>query len=318
MITPKISVVSPVYRAENIIEELVKRIIIQLSKITVDFEIVLVEDGSPDESWKKIKKETSKDDRVKGIKLSRNFGQHYAISAGLELSSGEWVVVMDCDLQDLPEEINNLYSKALSDGVDSVVASRITRNDSFLKKFVSFAFYKTLSWLTGVDYDHTVANFGIYKRSVVNSVVSMGDSIRYFPSMIKWVGFKSTTLEVSHSARPEGKSSYNLKKLLNLALDIILSYSDRPIRLVIKLGLIISILSIASAIFTFFQAIYGQIEVPGYASLIISIWFFSGVIVIIIGIIGLYVSKTFQAAKRRPNYITADRINFIPADDKIS
>ena len=303
-----ISVVVPVYKGESFITELVTRVRNAIESIPENYEIILVNDASPDNSWNRILQECEKDKNVKGIKLSRNFGQHYAISAGLEHANGDWVVVMDCDLQDVPEEIPNLHDKAIQ-GFETVLAVRKNRRDGFLKKLFSYLFYRALSWLTGVDYDHRIANFGIYNRNVIKAIVSMGDNIRYFPSMVKWVGFRTASIEANHASRDQGKSSYNFRRLLHLSLDIILSYSDKPIRLAIKTGLVISFVSIIAAVYTFIIAIAGKIEVPGYASTIISIWFFSGLIIAIIGVVGLYVSKTFQAARRRPLFIISEVIN---------
>jgi dolichol-phosphate mannosyltransferase len=301
-ITPHISIVSPVYRAENLIEELVRRIHQSVSSITSDYEIILVEDCGPDSSWNKIVALAEKDPKIKGFQLSRNFGQHYAITCGLDQSKGEWVVVMDCDLQDRPEEIVPLYQKAIS-GYGVVLAKRDQRQDTFFKKFFSKAFYRTLGYLTGSAMDEQVANFGIYHRNVINAVCELRESIRYFPTMIQWVGFKQTAISVTHSARDVGKSSYNFKRLLNLALDIILAYSDKPIRLMIKLGILVSFLSFIMGFYFSFQYLLGNVTVPGYTSLILSIWFFSGLLLILVGVVGLYVGKTFEGVKKRPIYL---------------
>jgi len=304
----KISVVSPVYRAEKIIPDLVDRIRRAIETISEDYEIILVEDYSTDKSWEAIEEECKKNDKVKGIKLSRNFGQHYAITCGLEHASGDWVVVMDCDLQDQPEEISKMYDKA-QEGYKVVQAQRFERQDTFLKRITSRLFYKVLSYLTGVIHDASIANFGIYHRDVIKAILSMKESIKYFPTMVKWVGYKKTTVKVLHAERPVGKSSYNLKRLSNLALDIILAYSDKPIRLVVKFGLILSLSSFLFALIYFIRAILGNFTVGGYASLIISIWFFSGIIVSILGVIGLYVGKTFESVKQRPVYIIGEKLN---------
>ena len=301
-ITPHISIVSPVYRAENLVEELVRRIHQSVSSITSDYEIILVEDCGPDSSWDKIVALAEKDPKIKGFQLSRNFGQHYAITCGLDQSKGEWVVVMDCDLQDRPEEIDALYQKAIS-GYDVVLAKRDQRQDTFFKKFFSKAFYRTLGYLTGSAMDEQVANFGIYHRNVINAVCELRESIRYFPTMIQWVGFKQTAISVTHSARDVGKSTYNFKSLLNLALDIILAYSDKPIRLMIKLGILVSLLSFIMGFYFSFQYFLGNVTVPGYTSLILSIWFFSGLLLILVGVVGLYVGKTFEGVKKRPIYL---------------
>ncbi len=305
---PLISIVSPVYRAEKIVDLLVQRIVAEVSKITEDFEIILVEDGSPDNSWQKIEENCTKDSRVKGIKLSRNFGQHYAITAGLDYTQGEWVVVMDCDLQDRPEEIINLYNKA-QEGYEVVLARRHERQDSFFKRFFSWAFYWILSYLTGVKHDPAVANFGIYHRRVIDAVCLMRESIRVFPIMVRWVGFKQTKLNVHHAEREEGKTSYNFKRLFNLALDIVLAYSDKPIRLTIKAGFIIASISFILAISMVIRYFLGKISVSGYASLIVSIWFFSGLMMMTLGVIGLYIGKTFEGVKNRPIYIIGKKIN---------
>jgi glycosyltransferase involved in cell wall biosynthesis len=303
-----ISIISPIYRAENSIHILISRLIETLNIISDNFEIILVDDNSPDDSWSEIQKICRKDSRIKGIQLSRNFGQHYAITAGLENAKGEWIVVMDCDLQDRPEEIVNLYNEAIK-GFDIVLASREIRKDSFHKKIFSKLFYKALSYLTGQKIDNSVANFGIYHKKVIDSILSMKDSIRYFPTMVNWVGFNKTKINVIHSERIHGESTYNFKKLFKLALDVILINSDKPIRLIIKFGLLMSIFSFSFAAYYLFVYLIGEIEVEGFTSLIISIWFLSGFILMTLGIVGLYIGKTYEAVKNRPFYIVRNEIN---------
>ena len=269
-----ISIVSPVYKAEKILPELVDRIKRSLEKITNSYEIILVEDCGHDNSWGKIEELSKTHPVIKGLKLSRNFGQHYAITAGLDHAIGEWIVVMDCDLQDQPEEIEKLFEKA-KEGYDIVLARRYARQDNYLKKLFSKIFYRTLGYLTGSEQDETVANFGIYNKKVIQSIVSMRESIRFFPTMVKWVGFKSTKINIEHSTREEGKSSYNLKRLMNLALDIILAFSDKPLRLVVKSGLIISGISVLFSIYITIKWYNGEIIELGYTSIIISLWLLS-------------------------------------------
>ena len=208
-----LSIVSPIYKGEKMLDELVRRITVSVAPITDEYEIILVNDQSPDDSWNVIKRICKEDKHVKGVNLSRNFGQHYAITAGLSKSSGEWVVVMDCDLQDRPEEIPNLYHKAM-EGFDSVFAQRVERQDTFMKRLSSTIFYKVFSFLTDSKQDKSVANFGIYHRKVVNAILAMGDSIRYFPIMAQWVGFRKYYLPVIHAEREIGKSSYNFKQVI--------------------------------------------------------------------------------------------------------
>jgi glycosyltransferase involved in cell wall biosynthesis len=309
----KLSVVSPVYRAEKDLEELVTRIKKAVPSDFLSLEIILVDDFSPDDSWKEIERLAKIHQEILGIKLSRNFGQHYAITAGLDHVSGDYIVVLDCDLQDKPEEILKLFKKS-KEGFDIVLARRFNRQDSFIKKLFSKLFYKTLGYLTGSKQDETVANYGIYKRNVINEVCNLRESIRYFPTMVKWVGFKTAYVDVEHASRQQGESNYNLKKMLNLALDIILAFSDKPLRLIIKLGMSIAFISILMAIFAIYSKISGDVSVSGYASLITSIWFLSGCILITLGVIGLYVGKTFEGVKNRPIYIIERKVNTVEND----
>lgn len=311
MSTPEIIVVIPVYQAESLINELLKQLTIELKGITTRYEIILVEDRSPDNSWLEIQKAQKIYPNVKAVRLSRNFGQHHAISAGLSLANGEWIVVMDCDLQDQPSEIPKLYQEAKK-GFDIVLARRAIRQDNWLKRLSSRVFYRALGYLTGVEQDATVANFGIYNRKVISAINKMSESIRYFPTMVRWVGFKSTKLDVVHAARPEGKTSYNFKRLLNLSLDICLANSEKPIRLTIKLGLLVAFTGFLYAAFIAIRAILGEIPVLGYASILVSVWVLSGLMICIMGVIGLYVGKSFEGIKNRPLYL----IDEIEENDK--
>lgn len=303
-----LSIVSPVYRAEKIVEQLVEEIHLSVKTITEDYEIILVEDGSPDDSWGRIEAICKKDSKVKGVSLSRNFGQHSAISAGLQVSKGEWVVVMDCDLQDRPNEIPNLHRKAL-EGFDAVQASRKDRQDSFSKIMVSKIYFSVLRYFTDVKFDSSVANFGIFSRKIVDAVCSLQESIFVFPIMVNWVGFKKTILEVQHSERAEGKSSYNFKRLFELAVNIILANSDKPLWIMMKFGLSITGLSIIFALFIILGYFKGFVTQPGYASLITSIWLFSGIIIAMIGAVGLYIGKIYEGVKSRPQFIIREKLN---------
>ena len=209
---PYFSVVTPVYGCKTSLYELYIRLKNPLEIINPDFEIIMVNDGNLDGSWETIVELTKKDNRVKGLNLSRNFGQHNAITAGLAHCTGEWVIVIDCDLQDQPEEIRRLLEKA-EEGFDIVLAQRINRRDSLLKKILSKIFYKILSYLTESKQDYRVANYGIYSKKVIKAILDMKDYIRYFPTMVRWVGFRQVTIEVEHSDRVSGKTSYSVKML---------------------------------------------------------------------------------------------------------
>lgn len=303
-----ISVVSPVYRAENLVDKLVERIMAAVSKITDRYEIVLVEDRGPDGSWEKIKENCAKYEQVRGIRLSRNFGQQYAIAAGFDFSRGEWVVVMDCDLQDNPDEIIKMYAKA-QEGYDIVLASRQHRKDNFLKKIFSKYFYALLSYLTETKQDGTVANFALCHRKAIKAVASTKDPNRYFPTMIRWVGFRLTTLKIEHVEREDGKSSYTFKKRLKLAIDTILSFSDKPLRLTIKLGVFILFASFLFAAFLVVRYFFADVTVTGWMSTFLSLWFLAGLIISVMGMVGLYIGKIFEGIKQRPTYIVDEEVN---------
>lgn len=304
----KISIISPVYKASRIINNLVYRIEAAIKPITLDYEIILVDDGCPDNTWLSIKELANINPQITALKLSRNFGQHHAISAGIDHANGDWVIVMDCDLQDQPEEIVKLYNEAQK-GFDIVLACRTNRQDGFFKRTYSKVFYRTLGYLTGSEQDETVANFGLYSKRVITEIKCLRENIRYFPTMVKWVGFKTSKVEVEHASRTEGKTTYNFNRMVNLALDIILAFSDKPLRLVLKFGVLISLVSILMTIYNLVKWILGDISVLGYSSLIISIWFLSGCILITLGIVGLYLGKTFEQVKNRPIYIIEEKIN---------
>jgi glycosyltransferase involved in cell wall biosynthesis len=306
--SPFISVVTPVYGCRASLYELYIRLKETLEKINPDFEIIMVNDGSPDNAWETIIELAAKDKRVKGINLSRNFGQHYAITAGLDYCKGEWIVVMDCDLQDQPEEILKLYNKAL-EGWDIVFARRNIRKDSFFKQKSSALFYNLFSYLTDSEQDSSIANFGIFHYLVIDSIKSLGDYFRVFPILAQWVGFNKVSIDVIHSKRLHGKSSYNKIKLLSLAFDMVISFSDKPLKLGMKIGVGISIFSLILMIYYLVKFFSGAILVPGYASIVVLITFFSGAIITFIGLLGHYIGKVHLQVKQRPKYIIRTMTN---------
>lgn len=305
----KISVVCPVYSCSECLPALYLRLKDTLSQISEHFEIILVNDACPQNSWDMILELCRADPRVKGINFSRNFGQHYAITAGLEHAQGEWVVVMDCDLQDQPEEILKLFQKT-QEGYDVVVGQRVNRHDSFLKRYLSKFFYTVLEYFTDLEHDAAVSNFGIYSQKVIQSVLLYREQSRMFPLFIHLVGFKKTSIPITHALREQGKSSYTLRKMINLAIDSIVTHSNKPLRLVIKLGLIISISSIGYTAWLVLRYFLYAIPVPGWTSLMVALFFMFGILFGVLGILGLYIGKIFDETKGRPFYLIQERINF--------
>ncbi len=299
---PLISVVIPVYKAEKCLDELYRRLAAALETVSKEFEIVLVEDCGGDRSWEMIERLAAQDARVRGIQFSRNFGQHYGITAGLDHCGGDWVVVMDCDLQDRPEEIPRLYAKA-QEGYDVVLARRGKRQDPALKRLTSWLFYRIFSYLADIEYDGETGNFRIMSRKVVESFRQMREQLRFFGGIVQWLGFPTASIEVQHAERHEGQSSYTFAKLWKLAAETIIAYSDKPLRLAIRFGFIMALLAFCYGMYVIIRAVMYGVPIMGWSSLIVSLYFIGGIIISILGIIGIYLGKAFDESKKRPLYI---------------
>jgi len=303
---PHVSVVSPVYGAEACIGELCGRLKSTLESITEDFEIILVDDRSPDNSWAAIQNESQKDSRVRGIRLSRNFGQHCAITAGLDIADGDWVVVMDCDLQDPPEGIAQLYAKA-REGYEIVVARFEQRAKAGLLRSVSRIFWAGLTWLAGVPFDYRVGNFRIMSRHVVTSFRGYREQLRLLGGITALMGFTTATVPLKRDQRFAGDSSYTFKKLFAISVDIIMAYSFKPLKISVIFGFWISGLSFLVGIALLLLGISGVTDVPGWASVMVSLYLIGGFIIANIGIVGYYIGKTFDETKRRPLYLIENK-----------
>lgn len=304
-----LSVVVPVYCCKACIGELTTRVRTSLeARGVADFEIILVNDGSPDDCWADIVRLGNSDARVKGLDLSRNFGQHAAISAGLQASTGDWVVLMDCDLQDPPEAIPLLLD-AVRSGFDIALARRLHRQDGWAKALFGTLYYRLLSYMTGTHIDPSVGTFRVLSRRVVNSFNRMGERTRFFGAMINWLGFSVTYVDVEHAARKHGSSSYSFWKLIRLGMDGILSFSDKPLRLTVALGLAM-ILSSGSYVgyLVLRNVLYGT-EAVGWNSLIATIFLSTGITISVLGVTGIYVGKIFEESKGRPLYLVKRESN---------
>jgi dolichol-phosphate mannosyltransferase len=270
--------------------------------------VIIVDDGSLDRTWLKISDASKLNKKIKGLKFSRNFGHHYALTAGLHETIGEWVVVMDGDLQDRPEVIPYLYQESQK-GYDVVFVSRKNRPEKIYYRALQKIFYWFLKSLSGLNFDSSQANFSIIHRKVVDAFKSFPENARFYGSTIMWLGFKRSKIFADHGKRLSGKPSYTIKKRLRLASDIILSFSERPLKFAIGVGVILSTISILVATWIIYAAITWGYSVTGWTSLIFSIFFFSGVILVFLGIIGIYLGRVFQEVKRRPLYVVSERLN---------
>ncbi len=301
--------VIPIYGCRDALYELYTRLSNTLKKITDDYEIILVNDACPEGSWKVIEELCASDDHVKGINFSRNFGQHKAILAGLDECCGEAVVVMDCDLQDRPEHIEKMYEK-LQEGYDVVWARRVDRKDKTSVKLLSKLFYKICNLFTDKDIDSNLSNYSIAKKNVVKEQCRMRENSRDFAIFQQWLGFDAAYLDLESDERAAGKSSYKFLKKLRLALDIISSQSNRPLYLSVGLGfafVIISVIIIIYYLINYF--VFGDV-IEGWTSLLISLYMIGGLLMLFLGVIGLYIGKIFDETKHRPLYVVKDKRNF--------
>lgn len=240
--------------------------------------------------------------------MARNFGQIRAITAGLDKSRGDWVVVMDCDLQDRPETIPELYQKA-QEGYDVVFARREGRKDSAITKFLSKCFYKVYDYFTDGTFDSSICNFSISKRKVIDYYCRMREQNRAYTMFIRWLGFKQTAIDMPADERFEGKSSYNLKRKLKMAFEIITSQSNKPLLFSVKLGFVSAFLALIYIIYLVFREIILGDVLVGWTSIVASIYLMGGIILCAIGVVGIYVGNIFNEAKNRPLYVIDECLN---------
>ena len=304
----QLSIVLPVLNEETLVEELLTQVQQNVSLIATEYEIIIIDDGSSDQTWNLISKRASVNKNIKAIKFSRNFGHHYAITAGLKASTGDWVVVMDADLQDKPQIISKLYDKA-QEGYDVVFVSRHNRPESIFYLGLQKLFYFTLNLISGMHFDSSQANFSIISRKVVQAFNGFPENARFYGSTIMWLGFKRTHITADHGVRHSGTSSYTISKRLKLALDISLSFSERPLKFAIVVGMLLSTFSVIYSAWILYASIMWSYKVEGWSSIMISIYFLSGILLMVLGVLGVYLGRVFREVKRRPLYIIDELIN---------
>ncbi|MGD9980986.1 MAG: glycosyltransferase family 2 protein [Hyphomonadaceae bacterium] len=304
----KLAVVVPVYDGKAVLRALCEELVATLETITHDFSIVLVDDRSADDPWPLIKQLGDEDPRICGVQLSRNFGQHYALTAGMDHAYADWYVVMDCDFQDSPSDIPLLWAKA-QEGYDVVLAVRDKAGHSFFKRNASRLFYSAFNRLAGFELDWSVGNFRILSNRVADGFRRMREQMRFFPASLNYMGFNVGSVKLPHHPRAGGKSSYTMTKLAKLATNTILAHSQTPLRLVMYLGIVVAILAILAGGAITIRAMVWDVPVPGWASLMVVVSVLSGVQIFITGVVGIYVGKTFEEAKKRPLYFVRDTSN---------
>jgi len=272
-----------------------------LTSITNRYEIILVDDRSPDDSWLSILQIQQDCPEVKGIRLSRNFGQHLAISAGLSEAKGDFVVVMDCDLQDPPEEIPVMFAK-LNEGYDLVLARRVQRSHSRFRLLAARVYFYLLGCLTEETVDPSYGTFSLLSRKVIDAFLKFSERERHYLFIIRWLGFKLGVIEYEHQKRRFGKSSYSIMRLLRHAIDGIFFQATVFLRWIVTIGFLFAFFGgLLAAYFIYRYLSYGS--VTGWTSLVVLLLICTGVILVSLGVIGSYVGKIFDQAKARPLYL---------------
>jgi len=301
---PTISVVVPVYDEQENLLALYGRLTDVLGDYEPNYEIIFVDDGSCDQSAKIMHDMAANDPRITVIELSRNFGHQIAISAGLDYARGQAVIIMDADLQDPPEVLPQFIEK-WRDGFDVVYAIRKQRKESWIKRTAYAAFYRLLQRIASIEIPLDAGDFCIMDRRVVDILVKMPERNRFVRGIRSWIGLEQVGLEYDRKARNAGKPKFTFSRLLYLALDGLISFSYVPLRVITVIGFIISIISILLAIFYSIQKITVGLNPPGFATLVVSILFLSGIQLMTIGLIGEYVGRIFEEVKHRPLYVVS-------------
>jgi glycosyltransferase involved in cell wall biosynthesis len=301
--TKTLSIIVPIYNEEQIIPELHQRLSDAAQKISHDYELIFINDGSRDNSLSELIKLTEKDNKSFFINFSRNFGHQIAVTAGIDNCSGDAVVIIDGDLQDPPELIPEMYQKH-QEGYEVVYARRANREgESFFKKFTAKMFYRTLRNLTSVDIPLDTGDFRLIDRKIVDALKAMPEQNKFLRGQIAWLGFRQTAVYFNRDKRKFGKSGYPLSKMLKFAMDGITSFSDKPLTYVTRIGFFISGLSFLIILYAVFAHFFLKQTITGWTSLIVSSMFVGGVQLISVGIIGEYISRINKNVLNRPLYI---------------
>ena len=302
---PDFSIVVPIYNeSPDTLRELIRRVEATLTSNNLSYEIIFVDDGSKTDIWNVIKSMAAASSTIKGIKLARNFGQHVAITAGLDQANGNWVVVMDSDLEDRPEIIPDLYAKA-REGYDVVFVNRLERPMSRIYGLTTRCFYYVLNALSGQEYNALQSNFSIVSSKAVSAFRRMRERTRFYGGILRWVGFKQTSISAIHGARHAGESGYTFMKRVRFALTLILGFSSRLLYFSIAIGAFMAMASLLIAAYIVIEKLrYPEVTLLGWSSVITAILFTGGVTNLAIGFVGLYIGEIFQEIKGRPLYVT--------------
>jgi polyisoprenyl-phosphate glycosyltransferase len=303
----KYSVIIPIYNEDQIIPELYRRMKTVIDSINGEAEVIFVDDNSSDNSFALIESINKSDNRFKLIRLARNFGHQVAITAGMEFSSGNAVVLMDGDLQDPPELLPSLIKK-WEEGFQVVYTIKKSRKENVLKRFAFASFYKMMHTFSSISIPMEAGNFSLMDRRVVDVIRSMPERNRYISGMRAWAGFKQTGVEFDREARFAGKPKMSFRKLVDLALDGLISFSNAPLRLAIYVGLAVALLSFLGGLFVIYEKLFTDKAILGWTSTIVAITFIGSMVLLTLGVIGEYIGRIYDEVKHRPIYVIKDKV----------
>ncbi len=305
---PELSVIVPVYNEADNIGPLLARLQPVLERCTTSYEIVFVDDGSKDETLARLRQAHSEDARLVAVSFSRNFGKEIAISAGLDHAGGQGVVIMDADLQHPPETIE-LFVAKWREGYKNIYGVRADRaNEGYLRRKAAENFYALFDAFGETKLPAGAGDFRLLDRQAVDALRLMGERARFSKGLYAWIGFSAIGVPFEVAERAHGVSKFSYRKLTRFALDGLMSFSTLPLKVWIYAGTIVSVVALVMAIYFLLQTITYGVDVPGYASLIVSILFLSGIQLMSLGILGEYVGRIFAEVKRRPLYIVGEKV----------
>jgi len=300
-----ISVVIPLYNESDLIDDLYKAVMSAMTKFTNDFEVICVNDGSKDDTLFKLQQCHNKDKRFKVLNLSRNFGHQSAYTAGLNYAKGDYVAMMDGDLQDPPELIASMYECAIQNQSDVVYGRRTERHETYFKKLSIKLFHIIFNKLSNINAPANVGNFSVMNRKALQAFLALDEKNRYLPGLRFFIGFKQDYVDYSRDNRTIGEAKMNFSRLLKLALDAIFSFSKLPIKICIYLGVIGIIFTLIGGGIVIYKKIAGE-AITGWTSILVSMYFLGSVQLLFMGIIGEYVHRIFVETQNRPIYIVKD------------
>lgn len=295
------SLVIPVFNEEQMIDDLVSRVIAAVESFTGDYEILFIDDGSTDRTVEKLLFHRDKNKRIRIISLSKNFGHQAAFTAGIELSAGEIVAMMDGDLQDPPELLADMYRKIREQGYDIVSGKRTGRKGHGQRNFYTFLFHLIFKNIAGLENMENSGNFSMLTREALKALLSMKEKVRYMPGLRSFIGFRQGTVEYIREDRLQGEPKMSLSKLFALASDAIFSFSRFPIRLCLYLGSIGTIVFMLAGIYVLVEKVLG-LALLGWSSTLLSIYFLGSIQLIFLGIVGEYVFRIYKESQNRPIY----------------